>query len=65
VLLSVYNRIGEQVDELAKGSEQGGTYQVKWNASDFASGIYYYRLDVNSLSGDFSKSFVKKMILVK
>ena len=65
VLLSVYNLIGEKVDELSNGIQQAGTYNVNWNASDFASGIYYYRLDVNSLSGDFSKSFVKKMILVK
>jgi Fibronectin type III domain/Secretion system C-terminal sorting domain len=65
VLLSVYNLIGEKVDELSNGIQQAGTYNINWNVSDFASGIYYYRLDVNSLSGDFSKSFVKKMILVK
>jgi len=65
VLLSVYNLIGEKIDEFSNEIQQAGIYNVNWNASDFASGIYYYRLDVNSLSGDFSKSFVKKMMLVK
>ena len=65
VLLSVYNLIGEKIDELSNRIQQAGIYNVNWNASDFASGIYYYRLDVNNLAGDFSKSFVKKMMLVK
>jgi len=65
VLLSVYNLIGEKIDELSNGIQQAGIYNVNWNASDFASGIYYYRLEAVNLSGDFSKSFVKKMMLVK
>ena len=36
-----------------------GTYEVEWDASNYASGIYFYKL----VAGDFSET--KKMVLLK
>ena len=36
-----------------------GTYEIKWNASNYSSGIYFYTLK----AGDYIET--KKMILTK
>ncbi len=45
---------------------QAGYYHFSWNASRYASGVYFYRIDAQSLSGD-KKDFaqVKKLLLLK
>jgi photosystem II stability/assembly factor-like uncharacterized protein len=57
--LSVYNSLGEVVDILVNGNLNAGTYEYTWNASGFASGIYFYKLKTENFST------VKKMILIK
>jgi hypothetical protein len=42
--LAVYNLLGKEISVLASGSQEAGYYQVNWNATDFASGVYFYRL---------------------
>ncbi|MCH7819670.1 MAG: T9SS type A sorting domain-containing protein, partial [Candidatus Marinimicrobia bacterium] len=59
VSLVVYNLIGEEVAHLIDERKPAGSYTVKWNASDFASGIYFYRLQ----AGDFVQT--RKMVLLK
>ncbi|MCL4548894.1 MAG: T9SS type A sorting domain-containing protein, partial [Bacteroidetes bacterium] len=59
VKLTVYNMLGQQVTTLVNGYKQAGTYSVTWNASNLASGIYFYTLQ----TGAFVVS--KKMILIK
>ena len=44
VSLTVYNVMGQQVATLVSESKSAGTYQITWDASNNASGIYYYRL---------------------
>jgi hypothetical protein len=57
--LTVYNALGQQVAELVNGFRNAGNYEVTWNASNLASGIYIYRLEAgrNVIS--------KKMTLLK
>jgi len=57
--LIVYNLRGEEVIRLVDDEMPAGTHSVTWNASNFASGIYFYRLQV----GDFVQT--KKMVLLK
>ncbi len=66
VSLKVYNLLGEVIATLVNQTEPAGYKQVSWNASSFASGVYFYRLEAVSVS-DPGKSFtsVKKMVLVK
>ncbi len=55
----IYDALGNQVDVIADGVRAAGKYSVKWNASNYASGIYFYKLE----AGNFVK--VQKMILMK
>ncbi|MEJ2103568.1 MAG: T9SS type A sorting domain-containing protein, partial [Ignavibacteriaceae bacterium] len=59
VSLKIYNVLGQEVATLVSENLTSGSYQYVWNASNFASGIYVYRLEANGLVMD------KKMILLK
>jgi len=59
VSLKIYNVLGQEVSTLVSDNLTAGNYQYIWNASNFASGIYVYRLEANGLVMD------KKMILMK
>ncbi len=57
--LSIYNMLGQKIKTLVSKSQPAGEYKVEWDASDFASGIYYYHL----IAGEFQS--IKKMVLIK
>jgi hypothetical protein len=57
--LVVYDVVGREVAVLVNEMKQPGSYEAVFNAENFASGVYFYRLD----AGDFTD--VKKMVLVK
>jgi hypothetical protein len=57
--LKVYNILGEEITTLINEKLESGNHYVTWNAKNFPSGLYYYRL----ISGDFVET--KKMILIK
>jgi hypothetical protein len=57
--LKVYDISGSEVSSLVDGNLEAGEHEVNFNASNLASGTYFYRLT----SGSFTD--VKKMMLVK
>jgi hypothetical protein len=59
VTISVFDAIGNELEILYSGEKEAGVHQVTWNATNYASGIYFYRLN--------SEKFVqvKKMLLLK
>jgi hypothetical protein len=57
--LSILDITGKVVSTIINGNKDAGSYSVKWDASNYASGIYFYRLQ----AGDFVDT--KKMILLK
>ena len=59
VTLRVYDVLGNKVAELVNGHKDAGSYQVIFDGSKFASGIYSYRLQVGE------NEVTKKMTLVK
>jgi hypothetical protein len=59
VKLTVYNILGQEVATLVNGEQEPGRYNVKFDANDLPSGIYFYRLE----AGKFIEQ--KKMILIK
>ena len=59
VTLIVYNLLGDEVARLVDGFQPAGEYNTTWNASNIASGIYFYRLK----AGDFVQT--RKMVLLK
>jgi len=59
VELSVYNTLGEKVATLVDGKLNEGFNRIKFDASRFNSGVYYYTLRTPE------KTITKKMLLVK
>jgi hypothetical protein len=57
--LVVYDELGTEVAVLVNEEKPAGNYEIEFNASELASGMYYYRLT----AGSFIET--KKMILIK
>jgi exopolysaccharide biosynthesis protein len=57
--LKIYNILGQEIATLVNKTQTSGNYEVTFNASNLASGVYYYTLKTSS----FIKS--KKMILLR
>jgi len=60
VRIVVYDQVGRQVAVLADAIESQGAHQVKFDGSDLASGIYFYRLKINNNHAE-----TRKMILLR
>ncbi|KAA3610097.1 MAG: T9SS C-terminal target domain-containing protein [Calditrichaeota bacterium] len=59
VKLTVFNLLGQQVEVLLDARHTAGTHFIKFDATNFASGVYFYKIE----SGDFVQT--KKMLIVK
>ena len=59
VVLKVYDVLGREVETLVNSQQAPGTYRVELNATGFASGVYFYRLE----AGSFVQN--RKMLLLK
>jgi len=59
VELGIYNILGQMVSTLVSKTQPAGRYEVAWDASGFASGVYYYKIT----AGDFQQ--VRKMLFIK
>ncbi|MEJ2494618.1 MAG: T9SS type A sorting domain-containing protein, partial [Ignavibacteriaceae bacterium] len=59
VTITIYDAIGDEIDQIFSGEKAAGSYSVQWNAANYASGIYFYKLAANNFVQ------VKKMLLLK
>ncbi len=59
VSLEVYNIMGQKVATLVKGNIEAGSHTVIWDAGNYSSGIYFYKLTAGN------KVFTKRMTLLK
>ena len=59
VKLAVYNMLGEEIISLVNNVQKAGRYEVTFDASSLASGVYLYRLEAQKFIS------IKKMILIK
>jgi len=59
VTLNVFDILGRKVATLVNQYQAAGVHTVSFNASNLASGVYFYRLEAGSFSN------VKKMLLIK
>ena len=57
--LKVFDVLGNEVAILVNEEKEPGTYKVKFDASNFTSGVYFYRIE----AGEYIA--VKKLILMK
>ena len=59
VKLSVYDIMGREVQVLENGFKDNGEHSVDWNASGFASGIYYIQITAGGVADN------QKVMLIK
>jgi hypothetical protein len=59
VRLSVFDILGREVSVLVNERREAGVHEVKFDSSNLASGVYFYRLQ----AGNFVQS--KKLVIVK
>ena len=59
VEINIFNLLGQKIETLVSQRQPAGKYYVQWNASGYASGIYYYQLR----SGN--RILTRKMILLR
>jgi len=57
--------LGEKVKTLVNKTQQAGRYQITFNASAFASGVYFYYLVATNTGNGHRFTSIKKMILMK
>jgi hypothetical protein len=57
--LIIYDILGREVATILNQSLQPGTYEVEWDASNYPSGVYFYKLTAR----DFTET--KKLVLIK
>jgi len=59
VTLKVYNSLGKEVASLVNDNRESGKYELQWDASNYSSGVYFYKMTANNYSE------TKKMMVIK
>ena len=59
VTLKIYDVLGREVRTLVNEVKSAGQFSVDFNASEFSSGVYFYRLETDGFSD------IKRMMLIK
>lgn len=59
VRLVIYNALGQEIESLVNETLQPGSYKVVWNANNYPSGVYFFKLTAE----DYTET--RKMILLK
>lgn len=60
IKIRIINLLGKETALLVNENQSPGRYNIKWDASNFSSGMYFYNLEVNGNVID-----TKKLILIK
>jgi hypothetical protein len=59
VVIKIYDILGKEVITLVNMIQMPGSYVIGWNATNYSSGIYFYKMTAENFLD------VKKMILIK
>ena len=59
VKLIIYDILGREIGTLVNENLQPGSYEARWDATNYSSGVYFYRIQ----AGNYVN--VKKIVLVK
>jgi hypothetical protein len=59
IRIDIYDLLGRRIEMLVDEEVQGGRHQVVWDALDYSSGVYFYRIE----AGDYTET--KKMVLLR
>ncbi len=59
VTVDIFNILGQRVIRLEDGYREAGSYQIRWDGREVASGVYFYRIQAD----EFAET--RKMLLIK
>jgi len=59
VTIKVYDLLGKEISTLVSDQISKGNHKIKWNATDFSSGIYFYSIE----AGEYKQT--RKLVLMK
>jgi photosystem II stability/assembly factor-like uncharacterized protein len=59
VKIIIYDLLGREITKLVNQQMQAGSYSADWDAAEYPSGVYFYKIE----AGSFAET--KKMILIK
>jgi hypothetical protein len=59
IIITIYNSLGQKVTELVNTEVKAGNHQVNFDATNLASGLYFYTLKADNVK------ITKKMLLLK
>ena len=65
VTLKVYDLLGREVTTLLNEDRPAGYHDARWDASNTASGVYFYRIDARPLNNSQNFQQVKKLMVMK
>ena len=66
VKIAIHDMLGREVETLVDGNVAPGTHAISWDASRFASGIYFCRMTVSGLpDGERGGRQTRRLVLVK
>jgi hypothetical protein len=65
VRIAVYNLLGEEVKEILNQNVSAGYNEIDFNAENFSSGIYLYRINAKGITEARTFTNVRKMIVIK
>jgi len=65
VKIVIYDILGREITTLVNGVQVAGKYNVTWNASGLATGVYIYRMEARPENGSSAFTNVKKLLLMK
>jgi len=65
VTIKIFNSLGTEVRSIVNEKLNSGSYSLSINASDLASGIYFYRIEAYSIEYGVSFIDTKKMTIIK
>jgi hypothetical protein len=60
VRLIMYDMLGREIATLLDGVSKAGSHSLEWDGSEYESGVYFYRMEINGKIAD-----TKKMVLIK
>lgn len=67
VKLNIYDILGKEIATPVNENQSPGTYIINWDASNYATGIYFYRLFISDFkeNNTFIYKAIKRMLLIK
>ena len=64
--IKIYDILGREVKTLVDNEEKvRWKYKIEFDATNIASGVYFYRIQANPVSGAGGFTVTKKMVVLK